>query len=243
MNETLQIAIDGPVAAGKGTVSRLLAERLAILYVDTGATYRVATLIAAKHQLPFELLDGEDPATVAQLVSLLEKSQIELRRPSEAETDGRLITVLLDGEDVSLAIRDETVSAKVYVVAKLPAVREVLVEKQQAIAASQPVVMEGRDITYRVLPHATLKIFLDAAPDIRLSRRIAQLKATGKPVDEKLVAKELTQRDLTDSTRATDPLKLTEGVWHLDGSYLTPAQTVEVIVERLHTMGALDAQT
>lgn len=144
-----QIAIDGPVAAGKGTVSRLVADELGFLYVDTGAMYRVAALIGLRSQINLQ-----DPKTLSPLVK---QAEIHMRNPNQNEQDGRLTTVLLNNEDVSWAIRTENVSQGASQVAVHPEIREVLVSKQQKIAQNQSVVMEGRDITHKVLPNADLK--------------------------------------------------------------------------------------
>lgn len=236
-----QIAIDGPVASGKGTVSKKLAERLGFLYVDTGATYRVATLLAVRHNFDFERLDQQEPEEVIALAKLVEQSQIEMHVPQEGEKDGRLITLVLDGKDVSWAIREESISAKVYIVAKIPQVREVLVRKQQQIAASTDVVMEGRDITYRVLPEAQLKIYLDADQEARIARRIDQLNRQGQTVDPQVVAEEIKKRDYTDMNRNTDPLRIEPDAWHFDASNLSIDETVERIVERVEEIRGVNS--
>ena len=218
-------------------MSKKLAEKLGFLYVDTGATYRVATLIAMRHGFDFEKLDRQDQEMVEKLRDLVEKSQIEMHVPTEGERDGRLITVLLDGEDVSWAIRTEAVSTKVYVVAKIAMVREVLVKKQQKIAQQSDVVMEGRDITYRVLPEAQLKIYLDASQEERIRRRIEQLNHRGETFDEQEVMLEVKKRDETDMNRKTDPLKVVEGAWYFDASELSIDETVDRIVERVNQLG------
>lgn len=227
-----QIAIDGPVASGKGTVSKKLAEKLGFLYVDTGATYRVATLIAVRHKFDFDRLDRQEKEDVIALAKLVEQSDIEMNVPVEGERDGRLITLILNGEDVSWAIREESISAKVYIVAKIPQIREVLVSKQQQIAASTDVVMEGRDITYRVLPQAQLKIYLDADQQERINRRIDQLNRQGQVVDKDKVADEVKKRDYTDMNRDSDPLKIVADAWHFDTTGLTIEATVDKIIQR-----------
>lgn len=230
--KTFQIAIDGPVAAGKGTISRLVAERLGFLYVDTGATYRVATLIAMREEFSFEDLDRQNGAVVERLVDKLKDSEIMLSKPSEGELDGRLITVIVDGKDVSWDIREEKVSRNVPIVAKIPEVREVLVWVQQKIAMAQNVVMEGRDITYRVLPDAQIKIYLDADVNERARRRYEQLLHQGKQSDFDEVKKDLEERDRVDRERKTDPLKIVPEAWHLDTSNLSIEEVVEIIVSK-----------
>ncbi len=233
MNKPFQIAIDGPVAAGKGTVSRKVADKLGFLYVDTGATYRVATLIALRNELDFEKLDGFDEVEVSQLISLLANSEIGMARPEGETNDGRLISLFIDGEDVSWRIREQDVSTRVFIVAKIPEVRDVLVKKQQEIASEQDVVMEGRDITYRVLPDAQLKIYLDANMEERAKRRQQQLVEKGDEVSIDELRKQIEERDRVDSERATDPLKVVDDAWHLDTTGIEIDKVVEMVVGRV----------
>lgn len=223
----LHIAIDGPVAAGKGTVARLAAQRLGVLYVDTGAMYRVTALIALRNNV-----DPIDATNEPQIVELLRSSKIEMRNPRTEEQDGRLTTVLLNGEDVSWEIRTEQVSNNSSKVAALKGVREHLVEKQQQIAADQDVVMEGRDITYKVLPNANLKIYLTASPETRAKRRHFELQRRGQDISFEEVYDDLRQRDERDMNRDVDPLKIAEDAWVLDSSNLDIEEVVELIVER-----------
>ncbi len=228
MPQSFQIAIDGPVAAGKGTISRLVAQRLDFLYVDTGAMYRVTAYLALEHDLAF----SDEPA----LVELIEKSKLEMRNPLEDERDGRLTTVLLNDEDISWKIRTEEVSTGSSQVAVLPKVRGVLVLKQQEIAAQTNVVMEGRDITYRVLPDAQLKIYLTAGDVVRAKRRHMQLQTRGEDISFNEVYRKLLERDLQDMNRASDPLKMVPEAWLIDSSDLSIEQVVDLIVERTHVL-------
>lgn len=228
------IAIDGPVAAGKGTISRLAADRLGFLYVDTGAMYRVTALIAERA--------GVDPSDETALIPLLERAEIKMHNPEGDEKDGRLTTVLLDGEDVSWAIRTEAVGKGASKVAALPQVRQILVKKQQEIAQGQNVVMEGRDITYRVLPDAQLKIYLTASETVRAKRRHMQLLTKGTDVQFEQVFEDLLKRDKQDMERTTDPLKIIPEDWIVDSSDLTIEQVVELIVAKVHVLQDTDAQ-
>lgn len=228
MPSFFQIAIDGPVAAGKGTVSRLVAERLNFLYVDTGAMYRVTAFLAIQNSIEFSDVSG--------LVEILRHTDIQMHNPTEDESDGRLTTVLLNGEDVSWKIRTETVGNGASKVAQIKEVREILVEKQQLIANSQNVVMEGRDITYRVLPHAQLKIFLTGKDFVRANRRHLQLQMRGNDVSFNEVFIDLKERDRLDMTREADPLKIVPEAWILDTSDLTIRQVVEMIVSKAQVM-------
>ncbi len=226
--QSFQIAIDGPVAAGKGTVSRLVADKLGFLYVDTGAMYRVTGLLADRAQVD---IDDENA-----LVVLVEKADIQMRNPSEAEKDGRLTTVLVDGVDESWAIRTEKVSGLASKVATYQKVRSVLVAKQQAIASSQNVVMEGRDITYRVLPDAQLKIYLTANEIVRAKRRQFQLQTRGMLAEFDEVYQELLERDKRDTQRETDPLTILPDAWVIDSSDLSIDQVVDIIVGKAKLM-------
>lgn len=228
MADTFHIAIDGPVAAGKGTVSKLTAERLGFLYVDTGAMYRMTALLALRHGAS---LDDE-----SALTELVKNSQMEMRNPTAEERDGRLTTVYLDGEDVSWKIRTEEVGSGASKVAQYQQVREQLVAKQQQIAASQDVVMEGRDITYKVLPNANLKIYLTASDIVRAKRRHMQLQTRGEDISLDEVYQELVERDQRDSTRSVDPLKIVDDAWVVDTSELSIDDVVEVIVGRVNSM-------
>ena len=226
--DSFQIAIDGPVAAGKGTISRLVADQLGFLYVDTGAMYRVATLMTVQA--------GTDLDNEQAIVKLIHASTIQMRNPLESEKDGRLTTVLIDGEDVSWAIRTESISSKVSLVARLPKVREILVEKQQIIAASQDVVMEGRDITYRVLPNAQLKIYLTGSDTVRAKRRHMQALQRGEYVTYNEVLEQLILRDKNDTERVNDPLKIVDDAWVIDTSDLDIRQVVRLIVDKVAVM-------
>lgn len=224
-----QIAIDGPVAAGKGTISRLLAQRLNFLYVDTGAMYRVAALLALTHDVSWENEDG--------IVELIAKADLQMRNPEGAkEQDGRLTTIILDGEDVSWGIRTQKCSEGSSKVAVLAKVRQVLVQKQQEIARQQNVIMEGRDITFRVLPEADLKIYLTASLESRAARRHLDYLSKGIDCSLEQVAAEIKERDERDMTRDTDPLQITHDAWVVDTSNLTIEEVVEKIAERVETI-------
>ena len=164
--EAIAIAIDGPASSGKGTVARLVAEALGFSYVDTGAMYRCVALAAARLGVPW----SEGPALAALIPSL----HFELRFEA-----GRL-AVRVNGEDVSEAIRAETISLGASAVATLPEVRTALLEGQRALARRGGVVMDGRDIGTVVLPDAALKVYLDADVDERARRRQAELAARGQ---------------------------------------------------------------
>lgn len=228
MNDTFQIAIDGPVAAGKGTVSRLIAKRLHFLYVDTGAMYRVSAYLAYTNSIPFE--DAQ------KVLEVVQKHTVSMRPPSQDENDGRQCTVLLDGEDVSWKIRTETISQGASIVASHKILRAELVRQQQQIASTQSVVMEGRDITFRVLPNAQLKIFLTASGTERARRRHMELLEKGQDVTFDDVYTDLLVRDKRDMERDVDPLHIVPGAWVIDTSSLSIEDVVTMVVSKVETL-------
>lgn len=227
---SFQIAVDGPVAAGKGTVARLVALRLGFLYVDTGAMYRTTALLAKEHDV-----DWKDEQAVADIVS---KVSMMLRNPLEEEKDGRQITVLLNDRDVSWAIRTEEISIGASIVAQHAIVRKELVKKQQEIARKTDVVMEGRDITFRVLPEAQMKIYLDASVETRAKRRHQELLARGVDTSFEQVYKDIEGRDARDMQRDVDPLHVVDSAWVLDTTNLDIEEVVQLIVDKAHQLGA-----
>jgi cytidylate kinase len=228
---SFQVAIDGPVAAGKGIASRLLAEKLNFLYVDTGAMYRTAALLAIRNKIDFSAED--------KIVSLIKDSKIEMRNPEgKNEKDGRLTTVLLNGEDVSWVIRTEKCSSGSSKVSIHPKVREILVHKQQEIADNQNVVMEGRDITFRVLPQADLKIYLTAELETRAKRRHNQYLLKGDERSFEEVLAEVKERDERDMHRSTDPLHVVEDAQVLDSTNLEIEEVVDLIAAKAEKLMA-----
>lgn len=228
MKRYFQIAIDGPVGSGKSTVARLVAERLGWLYVYTGAMYRAAALAAMNAGVPLS-----DAKAVARLVS---EAQIGMSNPVGREVDRRPTTLLLNGKDVSWEILSEEVSKGSSVVAVHKEVREALVIKQQEIARTKNVVMEGRDTTFRVLPDAQLKVFLTAREPERAKRRHQQLLERGEDVDYKQVLGDLKKRDERDSNRKVDPLHVVQDAWVLDTTDLTVSAVVDKILQRVHEL-------
>jgi len=224
LSQPFQIGIDGPVAVGKSTVARMLAQRLGFLYVDTGAMYRATALLTIRENV--------DPENEEAVADLLRRHQITLATPQGTQEDGRKITVFLDDEDVSWAIRTEEVSQASSKVAQHKQVREQLVTQQQAIASKNNVVMEGRDITYRVLPNAPLKIYLDANDAKRANWRQTELLQAGQDVTEEKVLKELKERDHRDKTRVVDPLQVVDDAWYFDRSDYELEDVIAKIEER-----------
>jgi cytidylate kinase len=191
------IAIDGPAAAGKSTVARLLADRLGALLFDTGALYRAVALAALRSGV-----SAEDEQAVAQIAGA---GQIAIRPPSV--DDGRLYDVWLKGEDVTWSVREPEVGAIVSRVAEHPAVRAALLPLQRTMASGGPVVMVGRDIGTVVVPDAGLKIYLDASPEERARRRFREVAARDSKQSFEAVLRETLERDAIDSGRDTAPLQ------------------------------------
>jgi CMP/dCMP kinase len=204
------IAIDGPAGAGKSTIARRLARRLGYTYIDTGAMYRAVALWA-----------------IRQAVELSDMHRLDqLAQAAEIQLDSTRELVILNGEDVTLAIRAEDVSAAASQVAAVPAVRRALVLKQRALAETQNVVMEGRDIGTVVFPDARLKIYMDADPGERTRRR-----ATEAGADPESVRDQISERDRRDQTRSDSPLAQAPDALYLDTTDLTLEEVEEEILK------------
>lgn len=220
----MQITIDGPIASGKGTVSKLAAAKLGFLYVDTGAMYRAISVFCDRHKV-----DKTNEASVCSLLEKL-KPKLELRPPAAAEQDGRLCTVILGNKDISWDIRSEESSRGSSLVSKYLCVRDYLTGIQRQIAENQNVVMEGRDIATFVLPNADLKIYLTADPKIRAKRRHQELLSRGRKASFDQVLKDINDRDNQDMTRSLRPLKKAEDAVEIDTSEMTIEEVVDKIV-------------
>lgn len=219
----MQIAIDGPVSSGKSTISKLVAKRLGLLYVDTGAMYRTVALHC--------LRQGIDLTNKEMVCERVKENKLHFEfLPAEEKNDGRNCTILLNGEDVSWAIRDKEPTWGSSVVAKYDCVRKYLVHKQKEIAKGNDVIMEGRDITYRVLPNANVKIFLTASDMVRALRRQIHLLEHGQNGGLTKIREEIRARDQQDMTRRLDPLKKIPDAIKVDTSEMTIEEVVERIV-------------
>jgi cytidylate kinase len=223
------IAIDGPAGAGKSTIARHLARHFGLLNLETGAMYRAFALKALRAGLPLD-----ESKTLEKLAG---ETSIRL------EPGGDENRVLLDGEDVTSLIRTQAVTDAASRVSVFPAVRAWMVQLQQQVGAAGGVVMEGRDIGTVVFPHAEVKIFLDAAPEVRGQRRFEQLGQSGKvsTVQPEEVIRELHARDERDRNRADSPLKPASDAVLLNSTDMSLEQAVaaaEAIVEkRLQMVG------
>ena len=214
----LVIAIDGPAGSGKSTTARLVADRLGLLHIDTGAMYRAVTLKVLER--------GLSPNDSSAVSNLIDSTLVELKRWDSS------LRVLLDGTDVTDRIRDPDVTRSVSAVSRIRRVREAMVARQRAMSVSQGVVLEGRDIGTVVFPDADLKIFLVASLDARARRREKELAGKGMKVDRSGVMKEIEERDKLDSTREESPLRKAADAIELDTSTLSIEQQVEFVVGR-----------
>lgn len=217
----LNIAIDGPSGAGKSTISKLLAKKLGIIYLDTGAMYRAVALYV--HRKGIDVNDRE------KVVPLLDEITIEFRG------DGDDKRIYLNDEDVSSAIREHSVSKMASDVSKIREVRLFLVEQQRAIAKKNDVVLDGRDITSFVLPDSKYKFFLTATAEERARRRYEELKAKGSDISYETVLADVNDRDYNDTHRDFAPLVQTEDSVLIDSTDLTTDEVIEVILRYVNT--------
>lgn len=220
----IKIAIDGPASSGKSTVAKILAQDLGYTYLDTGAMYRCATYLALTHDLSEQDLE--------QLLALLDKHPITFGKAA----DGKGQLVYLDGQDVTLAIRQHDVTNNVSWVAALAPVREKLVEQQRAIARNGAIIMDGRDIGTVVLPDAELKLFLEASVDERAERRYKENLEKGIATDLDVLKKEIAERDYKDSNREVSPLKPAQDAIIFDTTGVSIDGVVAFISEKAKQM-------
>ena len=213
------ITIDGPAGAGKSTVAKELARRLGVFYLDTGAMYRALTLKAIRSGMNLEDSSG--------LIDLARATKIRLENHHSGTK------VLLDGEDVSDAIRSPEVTNKTFYIARIGGVREVMVGMQREIGARESIVIEGRDGGTVVFPSASHKFYLDADFDVRAERRIKELRGKGKPIDAVSIKTELKDRDHKDFTRPIGPLKVASDAVVIDTTLLTVSTTVDEILKHI----------
>jgi cytidylate kinase len=223
MEKGFVIAIDGPVASGKGTIAPMLAEKLQGFYLYTGATYRALALHCIQNNI--------DVHNIAAVFIAAKTITIDLNDHE----------VLLNGLNVTQAIRDPKVAQVTPIVAAIPEIRALMVAWQQKIAgekigAGKVIVIEGRDTATVVFPEAALKVFLTAKPEIRARRRFLQLQASGDASTYEDVLVSLHKRDKEDTQRAADPLVKDpekNGYYILDDSDLSEEQTLSAIIEKL----------
>ena len=213
--QALQIAIDGPAGAGKSTIAKIVAKKLHLFYIDTGAMYRAIAYKALKSGAPLD-----DESKISQIAKT---TKVVLDH-----SDERL--VWCDGENVTQAIRNPEISRAVSLVASYQGVRERLVELQRMEAKRGGVVMDGRDIGTHVLPDADYKIFLTATSEERARRRWAELSKAGNVVTYDEVARDMLKRDRSDTEREVSPLRPAQDAIILDTTGLSVDELVAKII-------------
>ena len=223
--KTMIITIDGPAGAGKSTIARALAKRLKFSYLDTGAMYRALTLKALEQKI-----DLQDESA---LVKLAKQTQIDLQ-----SDDHQSLKVLLDGRDVTTAIRSLKVTNNTFYIARAPGVRAVMVQWQRTIGAKRNIVIEGRDAGTVIFPKATKKFYLDADFEERCQRRIRELKDHGKEFDELVLKLDLKERDDKDLTRKVGPLKKAKDAVVIDSTNLSVQEVVEKMLKYISNLSS-----
>jgi CMP/dCMP kinase len=228
MKKPLVIAIDGPAGAGKSTVAQMLAGRLRLMYVDSGATYRAAALKVLESGASLE--DENEIARVVASAAI----RFVPRQPQPQ--------ILLDGTDVTARIRHSDVTLAAARVSRLPTVRKKLITLQRSLLKDPGVVMEGRDIGTVVFPDAPLKIFLKAESSERARRRLQQNHEQGRPSTLTDTLSEISNRDQLDAERKVSPLVPAADALILDSTHLSAEEVVERILELAREKKLLDRQ-
>lgn len=212
----MKIAIDGPAGAGKSTVAKLLAQKLGIIYIDTGAMYRALTLKALRL--------GVNLDDIKSLTDLAKNISISFKNLGEQQY------IYCDGENVTEEIRIPEVNNNVSKIAAYTAIREIMVKQQQEMAKSSSVVMDGRDIGECVLPDADFKFFLTASIEERAKRRSLELKKQGYDINLEEVKKDLISRDTNDSNREVGALKILDDSIVIDTSDKTITEVLDSMI-------------
>ncbi|GAA3252432.1 Cytidylate kinase [Lactococcus lactis subsp. lactis] len=212
----IQIAIDGPASSGKSTVAKIIARNLDLIYLDTGAMYRVATFVALQ----------KETDDAKEIIEFIEKNPISFMNGQKGQE------VLMGSENVTEVIRTNEVTNTVSKISAMTEIREFMVAEQQRIAKNGGIIMDGRDIGRVVLPKADLKIFLVASVDERAERRYKENLSKGIPTDLERLKIEISERDRKDSTRAISPLKQAEDAILLDSTGKTINEIVQFIEDK-----------
>lgn len=208
------VAIDGPAGSGKGTITKLVSDKMKLVNIDTGAMYRCVALNMIQ--------EGIEIQEEKQIKKMLDKIVIDMKENGK---------VFLNGEEVTKRIRENDVNNFVSPISALKIVREKLVELQRNVAKGKNVIMEGRDIGTVVFPNADVKIYLDASPEERAIRRLKQNQEKGIATSYDEVLKNIMDRDKRDSTREVSPLKQAEDAIYVDSSNMTIEEVVERMIE------------
>ncbi|HCN12206.1 MAG TPA: (d)CMP kinase [Chryseobacterium sp.] len=217
------IAIDGYSSTGKSSISKIIAQKLGLVHMDTGALYRGVTYFANT------CCQNEDGKINLQgLFENLDKIKLEFRNINDE------LILFLNGKDISREIRTNEVSSNVSLIASQKEVRDFLMETQRSIAEKGGVILDGRDIGTVVLPNADYKFFLTASVDERTRRRFKELTILGIKTDEKSVKENLIYRDKTDSEREVAPLKKADDAILIDNTNLDKRQTIDLILSHIH---------
>ena len=214
----LVIAIDGPSGAGKGTIARAVARRLGYRHVDTGAMYRAVAWLAGEQHIPVSAEDA--------IAALAESARLDVAE-----------RVLIDGHDVTKAIRTPEMDRAAATVARMPAVRRALLARQRALGAGGGIVMEGRDIGTVVFPGADVKIYLDADPAERARRRASDPAHTGGRAALADLATAMADRDHSDATRTTSPLAVAPDAIRVDTTGLPVDEVVQTVMQAIRAKG------
>lgn len=218
----ITIAIDGYSSSGKSTMAKQLAREIGYVYVDSGAMYRAATLYAIRHGMT----DAEKGVDTKTLIAALPDINISFT----IAPDGSQHT-MLNGEDVEKEIRGMEVSGWVSPVAVIPEVRHQLVALQQSYGKDKGIVMDGRDIGTTVFPDAEMKVFVEASPEVRATRRYNELIEKGQPADYEAVLANIRERDHIDTTRKESPLRQAPDAFVLDNDRLSREEQMEVLMK------------
>lgn len=216
------IAVDGPAGAGKSTVSKMLAQRLGFLYIDTGAIYRAITLKAIQ-----EKIDIKD---TPELIAMASQTTIDLINEQDSS-----LKIFLDGRDVTLEIRKPHITKLVSDISKLKDIREVALGLQRKLGKQRDSVLDGRDIGTVVFPDADKKFYIDAEFNERVKRRYEELKELGQDVSLKEIENDLHNRDTIDSTRECAPLKKAEDAIYIDTTNMSIEEVVDSMLNYIKT--------
>jgi len=211
------VAVDGPAGSGKGTITKIVADKMNLVSIDTGAMYRCVSLEMINRNVTKEQID--------EIEKILSEIKIELKREND------IPKVYLNGNDVSNKIRTKEVNELVSQVSHIPVVRQAMVELQREMGKTQDVIMEGRDIGTNVFPNADVKIYLDASAEERANRRMAQNKELGIDIPYEEILENIKFRDYNDKTSDVAPLKQADDAILIDSTSMTIDEVVQTIID------------